>query len=70
MSIFEKWFGKWEVVSKREAVVEVNSLFNSGEVECFVIIEKNSKTGEERAYVKFINGVTKEIDVDFARVSK
>lgn len=59
MKFLEKWVGKWEIISKREAVVEVDSLFQSGKAECFVIIEKNTKSGKERAYIKFISGLTK-----------
>lgn len=70
MNILEKWFGKWEIISKRKGVVEIGSLWRSGEVDCLIIIEKNNKSGKERAYIKLLSGLTKEIDIDFARSVK
>ena len=70
MNILDKWFGKWEVISKREVLMEVSQWGKTGEVEAILIVEKNSKTGKEWAYIKFINGSIKEIDIDFARAVK
>lgn len=67
MNIFEKLFGKWEIVSA-ELITETrasNDLYKK-EVEAYAVVEKNSKTGKKRAYLEYFNGHRSYISVHFA----
>lgn len=67
MSIFAKWFGEWVVVSKRSVTAEVSQWGRSGKTDGVLVVERNTKSGKERASIKFINGATQEIDIDFVK---
>lgn len=67
MNIFEKLFGKWETVSAKliTETLTSNDLYKK-EVEAYVVLEKNSKTGKKRAYLEYFNGRRSYISVHFA----
>ncbi len=69
MNIWHKLFGKWEVRSERFVVAEYSSIFKClrGEREELLVIEKHSKSGKERAYIKDIFGNKTEIDMNYVR---
>lgn len=69
MNIWHKLFGKWEVQSERFVVAEYSSTFKClrGEREELLVIEKHSKSGKERAYIKDIFGNKTQIDMNYVR---
>ena len=65
-SLFEKMFGKWEIISSRPAEADMGGWFARSSVDCMVVIQQNTKTNKKRAYIEFIDGTRKEISVSFA----
>jgi len=67
MNIFCRLFGKWEQESERPVVAKYSSIFKclNGEREMILVIEKHSKTGKKRAYIKDIFGDKTEIDMSY-----
>lgn len=51
MNIWHRWFGKWETIEEVDVTVTMsNVLRGSFEIDAIVFIQKNSKTGVERAF--------------------
>lgn len=69
MKLFEKLFGKWEVVETFPAVLKESYMFINSENWCKVVvkIEKNNKKNKERAYYVGQNGNKAKVDPNWAR---
>jgi len=63
-----KLFGEWERIASGKGTVGCGGLLTSDyETDAVMIVERNTKTGEHRAYVKTPFGHTQSVDMDFVR---
>jgi hypothetical protein len=68
MNILHKLLGKWEEESQSVGTVTYGSIFCKDlEESVLLVLEKHTRTGKKRAYIKDIHGNKTKIDVDYLK---
>ena len=68
MNLLHKILGKWEKESQNAGTVTYGSIFcKDWEESVIFVVEKHTKSGKKRAYIKDINGNKTKIDVDYLK---
>lgn len=66
-SIKELFFGKWSEVMRAEGTLAYRNVYSIWDEKVIGVIERNSRTGKERAYVIRING-RQRIEPEYMRL--
>lgn len=65
MKIKELIFGRWVQEYSHKAVLTTSSVFGSFENEVIIVLERNERTGERRAYAEYLSGFRRNISVRY-----